>query len=230
MSHDEDQLDFSKLEREVQQSVINDQRYWTENAAKIRAVEQRVPTYEDFKDIVAASHLKPLEKDDKISSIGRFTQVWNQHASMKKMSTDLPSTKTDSNKEKVYVMPSSGQEFAQHWKRLRESTVEQRDFLFYVGPMKSSELFKTEITGGLLGEILSCLEQFEEENPESVIELLEAYTLSKRFSLCLAFLSKKEIETTKLLFEKLNKNQVLKESTDLTERLSVMQKLYLKSE
>ena len=95
--------------------------------------------------------------------------------------------------------------------------------------MKSSELFKTEINGGLLGEFLSSLEQYEGENPECVIELLEAYSLSKRFSLCLAFLSKKEKESTKILFEKLSQKQYLQESTQLKERLNDMQKLYLNS-
>ena len=27
-----------------------------------------------------AAHLKPLEKEDKISAMGTFTQVWNQSA------------------------------------------------------------------------------------------------------------------------------------------------------
>ena len=49
VSHDEDHFDFSKLEAEVRQTVINDERYWRENDAKIRAVEQRVPTYDDFR-------------------------------------------------------------------------------------------------------------------------------------------------------------------------------------
>jgi len=226
VSHDDDHFDFNKLEREVQQSVVNDERYWTENAAKIRAVEQRVPTYEDFKDIVAASHLKPLEKGDKIATIGKFTQVWNQHADAKKISPDLPKTQIGDQKENIFVMPSSGQDFAQRWKRIGKSAAEQRHFLFNVGPEKSSALFKTEITGGLLGEFLECLQNFEEEKTESVTELLEAFTLSQRFSLCLAFLSKKEKDLCKVLFENLSQSQAVKESTQLAERLNDMQKMY----
>lgn len=48
-SRDADHLDFSKLEKEVQNAVVNEERYWRENDAKIRAVEQRVPTYDNFR-------------------------------------------------------------------------------------------------------------------------------------------------------------------------------------
>lgn len=62
----DDQIDFIKLEKEFSRAVEADAKYQRENAAKFRAVEQRVGSYEEFKDIVAASHLKPLEKKDRI--------------------------------------------------------------------------------------------------------------------------------------------------------------------
>lgn len=63
---EEDGIDFMKLEKEFNRAVEADAKYQRENAAKFRAVEQRVGSYEEFKDIVAASHLKPLEKKDKM--------------------------------------------------------------------------------------------------------------------------------------------------------------------
>ncbi|XP_027638933.2 coiled-coil domain-containing protein 103 isoform X2 [Falco cherrug] len=53
------------LERELQAAVAADERQARENEAKLRALRQRVPSYEEFRDIVLASHLKPLEKKDK---------------------------------------------------------------------------------------------------------------------------------------------------------------------
>ena len=45
----EDRIDFNKLERELEAAVESDERYWRENDAKMRAVEQRVETYEQFR-------------------------------------------------------------------------------------------------------------------------------------------------------------------------------------
>ena len=41
-----------------------DEKYLRENDAKFRAVNQRVGSYEEFRDIVSAAHLKPLERKD----------------------------------------------------------------------------------------------------------------------------------------------------------------------
>jgi hypothetical protein len=49
-SHDDDRLDFVKLQKELDTAVEQDARYWRENDAKIRAVsEQKVATYDEFK-------------------------------------------------------------------------------------------------------------------------------------------------------------------------------------
>lgn len=81
-SHDDESLNFDKLEKELNAAVNADQRYWRENDAKFRAVHQKVATYEEFKDIVKASHIKPLEKGDKMDSIV-FNQPWNIAAAKK---------------------------------------------------------------------------------------------------------------------------------------------------
>lgn len=61
VSHDSDYLDFSKLEKEIQNAVVSEERYWQENDAKIRAVEQRVPTYDDFRLVlIYCSHISLL--------------------------------------------------------------------------------------------------------------------------------------------------------------------------
>lgn len=45
----EDWIDFSKLELELSQAVEKDARYWRENDAKMRAVGQKVESYEQFR-------------------------------------------------------------------------------------------------------------------------------------------------------------------------------------
>lgn len=63
MNEDEG-IDFRRLERELALAVETDAKYDRENSAKLRAVEQRVGSYEEFRDIVSAAHLKPLERKD----------------------------------------------------------------------------------------------------------------------------------------------------------------------
>ncbi len=49
VSKDQDTIDFSKLERELDAAVESDARYWRENDAKFRAVNQKVASYEEFR-------------------------------------------------------------------------------------------------------------------------------------------------------------------------------------
>lgn len=89
---DKEDIDFTELERELEAAIDQDTRYWLQNDAKIRAVNQRVASYDEFRltrlqhvttcslcyvlsvvliffyycyrDIVKAAHLKPLKKKD----------------------------------------------------------------------------------------------------------------------------------------------------------------------
>lgn len=44
-----DAINFKTLEKELQAALAADEKYKRENAAKLRAVEQRVPSYEEFR-------------------------------------------------------------------------------------------------------------------------------------------------------------------------------------
>lgn len=48
-SHDDDTMDFNKVEKELAMAVEQDQRYHRENDAKFRAVHQKVGSYEEFR-------------------------------------------------------------------------------------------------------------------------------------------------------------------------------------
>ena len=45
----EDKIDFGKLEKELFTAVEADASYWRENDAKLRAMNQRVESYDQFK-------------------------------------------------------------------------------------------------------------------------------------------------------------------------------------
>ena len=53
-----DAINFKALERELQAALAADEKYQRENAAKLRAVEQRVPSYEEFR-LVCSSIIRP---------------------------------------------------------------------------------------------------------------------------------------------------------------------------
>lgn len=46
---DDDIINFSALETELHAAIEEDAKYWQENDAKFRAIEQRVATYDEFR-------------------------------------------------------------------------------------------------------------------------------------------------------------------------------------
>uniref|UniRef100_A0A8C7DM68 Dynein attachment factor N-terminal domain-containing protein n=1 Tax=Oncorhynchus kisutch TaxID=8019 RepID=A0A8C7DM68_ONCKI len=68
-------INFSALEREMQSAVEADKKYQRGNDARFRALHRKVGTYEEFRDIVLASHLKPLDRMDKAEAPRK--QPWN---------------------------------------------------------------------------------------------------------------------------------------------------------
>ncbi|XP_011309083.1 coiled-coil domain-containing protein 103 [Fopius arisanus] len=55
-------INFKDLEEELQSAVKADDLYKLQNDAKLRAVEQNVPNYEQFRQMVKAAHLKPMDR------------------------------------------------------------------------------------------------------------------------------------------------------------------------
>ncbi|KAL5005856.1 hypothetical protein ScPMuIL_017014 [Solemya velum] len=199
--HDSDVLNFGKLEREVHDAMSADSKYWVENDAKIRAVTQKVGSYDEFRDIVLAAHLKPLEKDDKFTDI-KFQQTWN---SLAPKSKDVPTTSPDAATFKDSVkLPQTGQEFVQEWRRHHKTTDKQYIYLLRIGAECLSRIFKTEISFGLLGDFLIALNtEFSAGDSESVLAILQHLSQVGRFSLSVQFLSKKEKESCENLFKRL---------------------------
>lgn len=56
-------VDFDKLEAAMANASFREERHELRNAAKFRAVAQKVPDYEAFEDMVKAAHLKPMTED-----------------------------------------------------------------------------------------------------------------------------------------------------------------------
>ncbi|KAM3923698.1 dynein axonemal assembly factor 19 [Leptodactylus fuscus] len=189
-------LDFRELELELAAAAAEDERYQRENAAKFRAIHQKVASYEEFRDIVAASNLKPLERKDKIG--GDRKQPWNPTA-----------TTSSSSKEPACAVlqeslsePRNSFEFSRIWRRI--DVKKRYDFLLQIGAEKLFQIFHAEVCSGLLGEFLLVLEEFFlDRQAGEVIEILQCLTKTPRFTLNLVFLSKDEMEHCESLFVKL---------------------------
>ena len=71
-------MDISKLEETLKADMASDNLYWVRNDAKLRAAKQTA-SYEEFDQIVKASHLKPLSREDHLQKMdpqGKSRQ-WN---------------------------------------------------------------------------------------------------------------------------------------------------------
>ncbi|XP_063217054.1 coiled-coil domain-containing protein 103 [Bacillus rossius redtenbacheri] len=206
MAEDEDSVDLSALEAELQAAIDDDARYWRENDAKLRAVEQKVATYDEFKDIVKACHLRPLDKEDKLGHSKKAT-VWNSMAAKKQQSLALEMTQhcvPTSIKGEETRVPATMSEFAEQWRPL--DICDRLQLLKRMGPATLGQVLRTEIPVGTLGEILQALLAFPPTTDDIilVVQLLEALAQAKRFSLSLRFLSSVEKATCRQLMEKLN--------------------------
>ena len=195
------EINFSKLEQQIDSAVEADKMYWVRNEAKIRAVNNKVASYEEFEDIVKASHLKPLEKGDRISDIKVFKQPWNINSSSGSCS------QTSSNKSTEIANSSVDNviQFNRVWKRQCKNSSDQFKFLTELDCSKIHHIFQAEIAMGLLGEFVSVLQDhYQAEKSETVANILYTFTKCGRFDLSLMFLSQKEKECLSKLMSSLS--------------------------
>lgn len=223
-SGEEENIDFTQLERELNNAIEADARYWRENDAKLRAVNQKVATYDEFRDIVKAAHLKPLDKGDKASLQNKpKSSIWNSLTPKKRHTDSDNNNAAVGDKSGATTMatptmlqdpppypplgvdrlPGTPHEFTQLWCALDIS--ERLHLLRRMGASTLGHLFRTEIPVGVLGEVLQALLAFTPSTQEVVlvVGILEALTEAKRFGLSLQFLSSVEQTTGRQLLEKL---------------------------
>ncbi|XP_023573919.1 coiled-coil domain-containing protein 103 isoform X2 [Octodon degus] len=193
-------VDFKALEKELRAALAADEKYERENAAKFRAVAQKVPSYEDFRNIVLASHLKPLERKDKMG--GKRTVPWNCHATQGKtlqehVATEMP-------QEEAPFQPGTSAEFYRDWRRRLRSGPERYQALLQLGGPRLGCLFQTDVGFGLLGELLETLaNHVRPADRAAVLGVLHSLAGTGRFRLNLSLLSLSERECCQALFQKL---------------------------
>ncbi|GAB1296914.1 Coiled-coil domain-containing protein 103 [Apodemus speciosus] len=194
-----DVINFKALEKELQAALAADEKYKRENAAKLRAVEQRVPSYEEFRGIVLASHLKPLEQKDKMG--GKRSVPWNCYTTRERTSQDMV---TEMPQEKSVFQPATSAEFYRDWRRHLRSGPERYQALLQLGGPKLGHLFQMDVGFGLLGELLVALaEHVRLSDRVAVLGILHSLANTGRFTLNLSLLSHTERDSCQRLFQKL---------------------------
>ncbi|XP_036613961.1 coiled-coil domain-containing protein 103 [Trichosurus vulpecula] len=199
-----DTIDFRALEKELQAALAADEKYRRENAAKFRAVEQKVASYEEFRDIVLASHLKPLERKDKKNI--KKTVPWNCLVTSTTAQTGIAPHQEESTyiSQKGDCQPETSSDFYRAWRHYLQSGSERYQALLQLGAPNLGHLFRVDVGFGLLGELLVTLaDNFKPADCAAVLEILHSLSRTGRFGLNLSLLSNAERESCQKLFQKL---------------------------
>ncbi|XP_051894373.1 coiled-coil domain-containing protein 103 [Pristis pectinata] len=190
-------IDFQALERELQVALALDEKHKRENDAKFRAIHQKVGSYEEFRDIVLASHLKPLELRDKL---GARNQPWNTCARLTSSEDSIMLTLPNS--QHTDSQPRTAAEFSRDWRRYYCTGPEKYAFLLTLGAQLLGNIFHAEIGFGLLGEFLVILcDHFQPGDAQAIYWILLHLSQTQRFSLNVDFLSSREREKCQRLFQ-----------------------------
>ncbi|NWS65033.1 CC103 protein, partial [Chunga burmeisteri] len=148
------------------------------------------------RNIVLASHLKPLEKKDKTGK--RRNMLWNPCAAHAK----APQTSDVEIPQELDQLPRTSAEFYRDWRRCLKSGKEKYQFLLEFGGEALGRIFQADLGFGLLGEFLTVLaENVCHEDRDAILQILQSLSGTKRFGLNVDLLS--ESESSRGLFRKL---------------------------
>ena len=224
-------VNFDKLEKEFQKAVTAEEKYSRENAAKFRAIEQRAGTYEDFRQIVLASHLRPLDKGETLQSVP-IKNSWNLAADKNNPNQNNSKNLNIDDSNLTQASPKSNLEFMQLWRKIETNQQRRWEFIQNIGAKNLVELFMSEINGDMLGKFINVFSNQIIENQaksdfDLIVNLLNGFPKCNRFELNFMFLQKNEVELCKSLFEKLF-NFYKDHENDTNIDLSVLKSYYFK--
>ncbi|XP_015430632.1 PREDICTED: coiled-coil domain-containing protein 103 [Dufourea novaeangliae] len=200
-------IDYKSLQMDLEEAVRTDETYKLQNDAKLRAVEQNVPTYEDFRQMVNAAHLRPLKRDDfqRNGSWNTFVCVRNPHWTPAHEQFDVQRSEAKNSEDlQTNKLPSNCEQFIRAWKKIDEYDAKFR-YLQSLKNVLGDTIFHTEIPSTLFAELIDvCLQTTKVTNDiDSVVEILRVLSKCNRFQLTLHFMGDSERKTCMQLFQSL---------------------------
>ena len=192
-------IDLRKLAKNFANEKSKEDRYWQRNDAKFRAVHQRCTNYDEFRQIVEAAHLRPLDRNETLT-LERQSIAWNQPAAKDSSDIVLSSESIVHHHPIRFFTPKNMTEFLQQWRRL-----ENEMKLNYLHQLNNFDnLFLIDIPTDFLHE-LSLLYQSDSSlnDGELIVNILMNLTKSKRFELMKSFLTDQNRLELNQLFSRL---------------------------
>ncbi|XP_012525920.1 coiled-coil domain-containing protein 103 [Monomorium pharaonis] len=199
-------IDYKNLEEELHAALAADELYKLQNDAKIRAIEQSVPTYEHFRQMVNGAHLKPLNRDDMKP---KTSVQWNPLIKTVKphdLTASAASKKLhnkESNESIVNRSRKTCEDFLQSWKTITDHS----DKFTYIWNLRNDlhHVFRVEIPASFLVDLTNtCLQHSSRvDDITPVVELLDILSACNRFDLMVCFMSRDEKSTCEELFQQL---------------------------
>ncbi|RXG72092.1 Coiled-coil domain-containing protein [Armadillidium vulgare] len=191
-------VDPSQIEARIRAGIEADRRYTAENSAKLRAINT-ASSYDEFRQLVMGSHIKPLERNDKTKV---RPSIWNSFAA----SACKRSGKTqsqDAENSDLNNPPNTTEGLVQLWERL--DLAERLELLRGLSTTGVDRLASGLVAGGLLGDVITTLLAFTPtvNDVVMVVNVLQSMTQAKRFSLSVQLVCGEERWAWGRLLEKL---------------------------
>ena len=228
----DDVIDFKRLDEAVSTAIESEARYWRENDAKFRAVNQKVATYEEFEGIVKGSHIKPMTEDITALDLKRSSWMDSGRARARDRKRDEMNGMLQEGGEANHhrsntstcggggdsgdapAPPKTVQQFLRDWRNIKtKKTLLPKDddintarlrYLDLLGAKGIASLFKAEIGHGLLGEFMLVLAStYVPERRKATAAYLEAFGDTGRFALTVEFMTDKERAAAETLLKHL---------------------------
>ncbi|XP_051173108.1 coiled-coil domain-containing protein 103 [Leptopilina boulardi] len=223
-----EKINYKALEEELHQAIKDDELYQLQNNAKFRAIEQKVPTYKDFQEMVNAAHLKPLTNSEKRNKIlisknifANRSEDWDFVSKTQNLKLIAPLLENEETLSKN--VPKNTKEFLNVWKKIKDPGF-KFNYLLNTRVNLGKNIFIIEVPCEFLEDIIIlCSKQLINNKVEDIIDLFIKLSQCNRFELNLIFLS----EEKKVILKKLLQDLLLMDTKN-SQQLSSKYKIILK--
>jgi hypothetical protein len=194
-------INLRKLAHNFAQEKSKEERYWQKNDAKFRAVHQRCTNYDEFRQIVEAAHLRPLDRNETLT-LERRSISWNQPAASPTLTQlSIKSDSFDTSQTNIMIKPKNTTQFVQQWRRTSNDMK-----LNYLRQLDNYDtLFQMDIPSDLVYD-MSVLYGWDSlvTDAETIVNILCHLTQSKRFELLKTFMTSERQYQLNQLFARLS--------------------------